>query len=106
MNKNKENLGKCEVCGKDDLESVVTSSNLGAVSFRYCEACLAMGAEPKSLVDEYDTNRNFVTYNPDTDSYYLKGKEVSIELKNGKKLRTRGEYVNFKKNQKFKGEKK
>lgn len=40
---------KCDVCGKNEFHSVV-SSGLGAASFAYCESCLSSSAEPMGLV--------------------------------------------------------
>ena len=37
--------GQCEVCGKDTMV-VVCSSSMGPFSFSYCEDCLRIGAEP------------------------------------------------------------
>lgn len=37
--------GQCEVCGKETMV-VVCSSSMGPFSFAYCEDCLRAGAEP------------------------------------------------------------
>jgi len=42
---------KCEVChSKEDIAGVA-SSNKGAISFCYCQLCLAMEADPKWTCD-------------------------------------------------------
>lgn len=37
--------GQCEVCGKETMVAVCSSS-MGPFSFSYCEECLRNGAEP------------------------------------------------------------
>jgi hypothetical protein len=45
-------LGKCDVCGKDDIIYVCASS-MGAVSFGYCKECLQKGLEPYGAMVAY-----------------------------------------------------
>lgn len=39
-------MGKCDVCGRDNVEIHVCSSSCGPVSFAYCDRCLSAGYEP------------------------------------------------------------
>lgn len=85
-------MRKCEICQHDDIETMVHSSSIGAISFNYCYVCSAMGAEPKGF-DEI--SQEYVKFNPEEDKYYLGIKYLPIELKNGKKFKTRKEFVNY-----------
>lgn len=43
-------MGKCDVCGRDNVEIHVCSSSTGGVSFAYCPRCLQSGYEPYSAL--------------------------------------------------------
>lgn len=43
-------MGKCDVCGQDNVEVYVCSSSCGPVSFAYCDRCLKFGYEPYSAL--------------------------------------------------------
>ena len=54
---------KCVVCGckVTNATSIVCSSSLGAITFRYCSKCSSLGAEPdgyQSIVGSYLTYRD------------------------------------------------
>jgi len=85
---------KCEVCGKDDLETNVTSSALGAFSANYCILCSGLCAERKGL--EKIVGYNYVTYNSINDSYIgPDGKNMDIKLSDGSTFKTRSEFVKY-----------
>lgn len=93
---------ECDCCYKDDMETVVGSSVLGAASFAYCPICIAMAAEPKFMVDatieilgldNISKNVNLTYYDQDTDSYKdVREGDIFITLKDGTKIKTREEY--------------
>lgn len=41
---------ECSVCGREDPNTVVAGSSVGAVSFAYCPECLGSGREPYGLL--------------------------------------------------------
>ena len=43
-------MSKCDVCGREDPNTVVCSSSCGATSFSYCPSCLQNGLEPYSAL--------------------------------------------------------
>ena len=43
-------MSKCDVCGREDLNTIVCSSSCGATSFSYCPSCLQNGIEPYSAL--------------------------------------------------------
>jgi len=51
----------CEVCGKSDIPCIVHASDLGPVSFNYCQICSSMGAEPTGFDGPY------ISYNQNKD---------------------------------------
>lgn len=46
-------MGKCDVCGKEDANSVVMASKYGPVSLCYCHECAANGYEPYNIIVAY-----------------------------------------------------
>lgn len=84
---------KCDCCGKDDLNTTVSSSTLGAVSYNYCETCLAMGAEPTGMEDLFG---NYMIFDSDLDSYVFDNRIIPITLESGLSFMTRTEYIEFK----------
>jgi len=83
-------MRNCEVCGKNDLATMVHSSSVAGASFNFCSCCSPMGAEPSGLVDSY------ISYDSNSDSYYDESdNHMEIVLANGLKFQTRGEYVKW-----------
>jgi hypothetical protein len=97
----------CEICGGTEFIAGVASSFLGAISFNHCSICLAMTAQPKWLVEFTVENcGGLENVHPDLELIYFdkendvykslrSGEEVPIELKDGRKLRTKQEYLDF-----------
>ena len=94
----------CDVCGKDDLPTIVHSSGLGAISFAYCKICDTMGAEPKLIVkgteelcgglENIHENMLLTYYEKKTDSYYdLREENINIKFGDGSEVKTRTEAI-------------
>jgi hypothetical protein len=79
---------ECEVCGKEDLEVFVCASSIGPISFAYCKICMAIGAEPKGMLDAFlDGAPAFDAikyYDKDIDNYryYNTNEVIKLETKN------------------------
>lgn len=82
----------CEVCGKNDLETHVFTSTIGAMSYNYCKCCLSMSSEPSGLENLVGT---YITYDKLSDSYRYGLVIVPIKLKSGSEFKTRTEFVNY-----------
>lgn len=47
------NIEKCAACGAKNVKGQVASSAFGAMSFAYCEECLATDREPYRAIVDY-----------------------------------------------------
>ena len=94
----------CDVCKKDDLQTIVHSSGLTAMSFAYCELCEIMGAEPKLVVkgteelfgelENIHKNLLLTYYDEKSDSYIdIREGKIPIKYKDGSEVKTRTEAI-------------
>jgi hypothetical protein len=96
----------CECCNGNDFIAGVASCGIAAFSFNWCQICLAVGANPKFIIDgsiescggldKVHEDVALIYYDPDKDQYINlrePDKPVTITLKDGMEFTNKTELV-------------
>ncbi len=95
---------KCEVCGKEDMDTNVCGSSIGPMSMNYCLVCMSVHAEDKSVLDAisdgHPKDYNFDEikyYDSENDLYrsYKDDSEFLLITTAGRIFRKRKEFVDY-----------